>query len=160
LVILRCICNSRRTHQAGCVVRVDRRVKGNVGGCSCRGLRRCPCRWTGVRMAAVPRPLTPLAQFDSISRATSLRHSAHLPTSNKSPAFTAPEKLVIVTSWRHSPHHTLESNLLRMSAGMASHSLAAGAVNVGMDSTGISPSISLTCSGVTHPDLPVYLLQM
>jgi len=36
--------------------------------------------------------------FDSINLATSPRHSEHEPTSNKSPALTAPEKLAIVTS--------------------------------------------------------------
>jgi hypothetical protein len=37
-------------------------------------------------------------QLISITLATSPWHSEHKPTSNKSPALTAPEKLVIVTS--------------------------------------------------------------
>ncbi len=67
-------------------------------------------------------------QPDSTSRATSPMHSAHLPTSNKSPDLTAPEKFVIVTAWRHVRHHTLASSNFRVSGGMAFHSLAAGAV--------------------------------
>jgi len=49
-------------------------------------------------------------QLISITLATSPRHSEHKPTSNKSPALTAPEKLLIVTSWRHFPHQTFESS--------------------------------------------------
>jgi hypothetical protein len=76
-------------------------------------------------------------QFDSITLATSPWHIEHLPTSSKLPALTAPEKLIIVTSWRHFPHQTLESSILRVSAGIATHNLAAGAVNEGMDLMGI-----------------------
>jgi hypothetical protein len=35
---------------------------------------------------------------------------------------------------RYFPHQTLDSNNLRVSGGMAAYSLAAGGVNVGMDS--------------------------
>src|ERR1019366_6817808 len=77
-------------------------------------------------------------QLISITLATSPRHSEHKPTSNKSPALTAPEKLLIVTSWRHFPHQTLESNCFFVSLGMVAHNFAAGAVNLGMDSMVIS----------------------
>lgn len=59
---------------------------------------------------------------------------AHKPTSSKSPALTAPVKLVMVTEWRHDPHQTLASSSFFLSAGMAAHSLAAGSVNFGIDS--------------------------
>jgi len=45
---------------------------------------------------------------------------------------------MIVTSWRHLPHQTLESKSFLLLSGMPVHNLAAGAVNLGMDSTGIS----------------------
>jgi hypothetical protein len=77
-------------------------------------------------------------QLISITLATSPRHSEHKPTSNKSPALTAPEKLMIVTSWRHLPHQALESKSFLLLFGMLAHNLAAGAVNLGMDSMGIS----------------------
>src|SRR3989338_11537362 len=69
--------------------------------------------------------------------ATSPRHSEHLPTSSKSPALTAPVKLVIVTSWRHFPHQTLESSILRVSAGIAAHRLAAGGGYFGVGLMGL-----------------------
>ena len=56
---------------------------------------------------------------------------------------TTPEKLVMVTSLRRLPHHTFESNILRVSVGMLSHSLAAEPVNFGMDSIGMNSSVSL-----------------
>lgn len=71
----------------------------------------------------------------SITLATLLWHSAHLPTSNKFPPLTTPEKFVIVTSCRQAPHQTLESSSFRMSGGMTFHCLAAGAVKSGMVST-------------------------
>jgi len=71
----------------------------------------------------------------SITLATSLWHSEHVPTSSRSPDLTAPEKFVIVTSWRQEPHQTLESSRFLMSAGIAAYSLAAGGVNVGRVST-------------------------
>jgi len=74
----------------------------------------------------------------SITLATSPRHSEHKPSSNRSPALTAPEKLVIVTSWRHFPHQTFDSSNFFVSLGILAHNLAAGAVNLGMDSMGIS----------------------
>jgi len=70
--------------------------------------------------------------------ATSPRHSEHKPTSNRSPSLTTPVKLVIVTSWRHLQHQTLDSNSFLLLLEMLAHKLAAGAVNFGMDSTGIS----------------------
>ena len=39
-----------------------------------------------------------------------------------------------MTSCWHFPHQTLESNCFLLSSGMVAHSLAAGAVNLGMDS--------------------------
>ena len=77
-------------------------------------------------------------QLCSINRAISPRQSEQTPTSNKSPALTTPEKLVIVTAWPHLPHQTLESNFFRASGGMAAHNLAAGSVNLGMDSVGMT----------------------
>ncbi len=70
-------------------------------------------------------------QADSTSLATSPMHSAHLPTSNKSPDLTAPEKLLMLTAWAQVRHHTLASSSLRVSGGMAFQSLAAGAVKLG-----------------------------
>ncbi len=67
-------------------------------------------------------------QPDSTSRATSPWHSAQRPTNSKSPDLTAPEKLLMVTAWQHVRHHTLASSSLRVSGGMAFHSLAARAV--------------------------------
>lgn len=75
---------------------------------------------------------------DSITLATSPWHSAQRPTSSRSPPRTAPEKLVIVTSWRHAPHQTFDSRSLRVSGGIAFHSLAAGAVKLGKVSTFMS----------------------
>ena len=74
-------------------------------------------------------------QLCSITLAISPWHSEHFPTSSRSPDRTAPEKLVIVTSWRHAPHQTLDSSRFLMSAGMAAYSLAAGGVNLGSVST-------------------------
>jgi hypothetical protein len=82
--------------------------------------------------------------FDSITLATSPRHSEHKPTSNKSPALTAPEKLAIVTSWRHLPYHTVESKSFLLLLGMLAHNLAAGAVNVAMDPMGITTQHNIT----------------
>jgi len=45
---------------------------------------------------------------------------------------------MIVTSWRHLTHQTLESNSLLLLFGTLAHNLAAGAVNFVVDSTGIS----------------------
>ena len=73
-------------------------------------------------------------QITSTNRATSPWHSEHEPTSNKSPLLTAPVKLLIVTSWRHFPHQTFDSNCFLVSAGIAAHSVAAGSVNLGIDS--------------------------
>src|SRR4030065_2227776 len=74
----------------------------------------------------------------STSLATSPRHSEHKPTSNRSPSLTTPEKLVIVTSWRHLQHQNTESNSFLLLLGMPAHNLAAGVVNLGMDSMSIS----------------------
>ena len=70
-------------------------------------------------------------QAESITRATSPRHSAHLPTSSKAPLFIAPLKLVIVTSWRHWPHQTFVSSTWRIFAGMASQRWRAKGMNAG-----------------------------
>ena len=101
--------------------------------------RQRACRrvgWPGLPPASVVGVL--YLQFISITFATSLRHSEHKPTSNKSPALTAPEKLTIVTPWRHLPHQTLESNCFLLLLEMLAHILAAGAVNLWVDSMGIS----------------------
>lgn len=84
--------------------------------------------------------LRPAAVISIVSTtiATSPRHSEHNPTSNRLPSLTAPEKLVIVTSWRHLQHQTLDSNSFLLLLGMPAHNLAAGVVNLGMDSMGIS----------------------
>ena len=50
---------------------------------------------------------TYIDQLISMTLATSLWHSAHWPTSSKSPPLTVPEKFVIVTSCLHLPHQTL-----------------------------------------------------
>jgi hypothetical protein len=54
-----------------------------------------------------------------------------------------PEKLVIVTARRQSPHQTFDSSILRVLAGMDFHNLAAGAVNLGRDSMAIFPDIQV-----------------
>jgi hypothetical protein len=74
----------------------------------------------------------------STTLATSPRHSEHKPTSNRSPSLTTPVKLVIVTSWRHLQHQTLDSNSFFPLLGMLAHNLAAWVVNLGMDSMAIS----------------------
>src|SRR4030065_1946604 len=74
----------------------------------------------------------------STSLATSPRHSEHKPTSNRSPSLTTPEKLVIVTSWRHLQHQTLESSSFLLLPGMFAHSLAGGGVTLGVGSLGCS----------------------
>ena len=77
--------------------------------------------------------------YDSITRATSPWHSAHLPTSSKSPDFTAPVKLVMVTSWRHVPHHTLDSSSFLFSVEIRDHKAIAGFVKLGIDSMLMAP---------------------
>ncbi len=86
--------------------------------------RRAVCRRRGGALFGARQP-------DSTSRATSPWHSAHFPTSNKSPDLTAPEKLLMLTAWAHVRHQTLASSSFRVSGGMAFHSLAAGAVKLG-----------------------------
>jgi hypothetical protein len=45
---------------------------------------------------------------------------------------------MIVTSWRHLLHQTLESKSFLLLLGTLAHNLAAGDVNFGMDLMGIS----------------------
>ena len=52
----------------------------------------------------------------------------------------------MMTLCRHFPHQTFESNCFLASAGMAAHMVAAGPVNLGMDSMRMVPSLGLTTS--------------
>lgn len=49
---------------------------------------------------------------------------------------------MIVIAWLHFPHQTLESSSFLLSLAMVAHSFAAGAVNLEMESAGISLSIA------------------
>ena len=62
--------------------------------------------------------------------------------SSKSPPLTAPVKLVIVTSCLHLPHQMLDSSSFLASGGTVAHSLAAGPVNLGVDSTFMKMSLA------------------
>lgn len=76
-----------------------------------------------------------VCQSDSMSRATSLWHSEHWPTSSRSFDLITPLKFLIVTECLQRPHQTLDRSAFRVSAGMLCHSLAAGGVNFGKVST-------------------------
>ena len=72
-----------------------------------------------------------MPQADSMSRATSRRHSEHFPTSNMSCDLTTPVKFVIVTSCPHLLHQTLDRSSFLVLSGMAVHNLDAGPVKFG-----------------------------
>ena len=57
------------------------------------------------------------SRYNSMTRATSPWHSAHLPTSNSSPSLMVPLKFVIVVSWRQCPHQTLANSRWQTAVG-------------------------------------------
>jgi len=93
---------------------------------------------------------------NSITRATSPRHSAHLPTSSRSPPLMVPLKLMVVTSWRQCPHQTFASRRWRMWAGIDSQRWRAGGVKSGSDST---PMVQYPAAGVLEEQQQLLLAQ-